>query len=222
MQYTPEMDSAIPSKPIQLDSAWDERLAKWVSDLLSPPLMALSGILIATWQIRDPNAWLWAGYYLSMTVLLPVVYILWKVHRGEITDFHIRRREQRIRPMALTLASATFAWATMWLGGAPTALIVFGGMGIFQIAFFLMVTFSWKISGHGVAISSLAMLVWSIYGGAASLAMLAIPLVAWARIRLRRHTPLQTLVGSITGILFMLSVLYVINLSCHGFHTFCK
>ncbi len=125
MQYNPEIDTAIPSNTIPIDEGWDERLAKWISDLLSPPLMALSGILIATWHIQDSKAWLWSGYHLSMTVLLPVVYILWKVHQGEITDFHIRRREQRIRPMALTLASAVFAWVTMWLGGAPTALIIF-------------------------------------------------------------------------------------------------
>jgi membrane-associated phospholipid phosphatase len=124
--------------------------------------------------------------------------------------------------MLLTLLSAVIAWVILWVGGAPTLLIVFGGMGIFQIAFFLLVTFRWKISGHGTAISSLAVLVISQFGGPAAPAALAIPLVAWARIRLQRHTPLQTLAGSVAGIIFMLIVLYLINLNCHNFNALCQ
>jgi membrane-associated phospholipid phosphatase len=33
--------------------------------------------------------------------------------------------------------------------------------------------------------------------------LLAISLVAWARVRLNRHKTLQTIAGSLTGILFM-------------------
>lgn len=221
MQYNPEIDTVIPSNPIPLIESWDEKLAKWVSNLLSPPLLALSGIILAVWQLSDQEAWIWAGYYLSLTVLLPVVYILWKIHQGEISDFHIRRREQRIRPIALTLTSATIAWATMLLGGAPRVLVIISGMSVFQIAFFLLVTTSWKISVHSAAISSLAVLMLSIYGSKAALAALAIPLVAWARLRLRRHTPMQILAGAIAGILLMLVVIYLISFSCHGFNTIC-
>jgi membrane-associated phospholipid phosphatase len=182
----------------------------------------LLGIFLATWKIGEPSGWLWASFYVGMTILIPVSYILWKVHLGEITDFHIRCREQRIRPMALTLASAVFAWICLWLGDAPSLLVIITGVGIFQITFILLVTLSWKISGHGTAISSLTVMMVALFGSPAAPAILAIPLVAWARVRLRRHTPLQTFAGSISGILFMLVVLYLIYLNCDSLNMLCQ
>jgi membrane-associated phospholipid phosphatase len=69
----------------------------------------------------------------------------------------------------------------------------------------LLVTLRWKISGHTTAMSSLAMLCWLLIGPAAAPMMLSVPLVAWARVRLRRHTLAQTLAGAALGTLTSLA-----------------
>lgn len=216
MEFNPNIESAYPPTEILLDPTWDLRLAKWISNIFSPPVLAPLGIVLAIWKSGEPSAWLWGGFYTGMTIFLPVLYIVWKIHRGEISDFHIRHREQRIQPMKLTLLSAIIAWACLWFGNAPTFLVVFAGMGILQIGFFLLVTYKWKISGHGTVISSLTVLILAIFGRPAALVTLLVPLVAWARIRQRRHTLLQTAAGSLAGIFFMLMVLYLMQMNCNG------
>lgn len=186
---------------------WDERLANWISNVLSPPVVAVGSLALIVQRMETTAHWWWALYFMVLTVLIPVGYIVWKVRRGEITDFHVRLREQRIRPLTLTLAGGVASVISLWIGQAPRLLLFLAGMGVAQVAFILLVTTQWKISGHGAAISSLAVFLCGLYGLAAAPSLLAIPLVAWARMRLNRHTLSQTVLGSLAGTGFTLAVL---------------
>jgi membrane-associated phospholipid phosphatase len=94
-------------------------------------------------------------------------------------------------------------------------------MGIFQIALLLGVTLRWKISGHGAAIGSMTVFLWGLYGTPAFMSILAIPLVAWSRLKLRRHTLMQTIAGSITGILFMMALFALVFSYCQDSSLIC-
>lgn len=213
MEYSPEINTLNPAATLKFPSRWDERLARGVSDVLSPPLIAVIGIFLVATLIDSPSSWWWVGYYLTLTVLFPLAYLVWKVHRGEISDFHIRLREQRIRPLALTLACSITALGSLWVGHAPRVLQIFASLGVLQIGFILLVTLRWKISGHAAAIGSLAIFLWGMYGASAAPALLAIPLVAWARVRLYRHTLAQTLAGLLVGIVFTSTMFYLFLLA---------
>jgi len=192
---------------IEQPRRWDERMARWISNLLSPPMVAIAGLVLALRMLEKPkDAW-WLLYFMGLTVALPVGYIIWKVRRGEITDFHVRVREQRIRPLSLAVAGGMASLTGLWLGHAPIGLMALASMGVMQVAFLLLVTLKWKISGHGAAVSSLAVFLCGLYGTAAAPALLTIPLVAWARLRLRRHTLWQTICGSLAGAAFTLGLL---------------
>jgi membrane-associated phospholipid phosphatase len=170
-------------------------------------------LLLALHMLDKPkDAW-WLLYFMGLTVALPVGYIVWKVRRGEITDFHVRVREQRIRPLLLTVAGGLASLTGLWLGHAPTSLTALAGMGVMQVAFLLLVTMKWKISGHGAAVSSLAVFLCGVYGAAAAPLLLTIPLVAWARLRLRRHTLWQMVCGSLAGAAFTLGLLSAVSIS---------
>lgn len=208
MHYIAEVEPAQPTAEIfEPPRRWDVRLARMISNLLSPPMIALAGLLLALQMLETPKDALWLVYFAGLTVALPVGYIIWKVRRGEITDFHVRVREQRIRPLSLAVAGGLASLTGLWLGKAPTGLTAIAGMGVLQVAFLLLVTFKWKISGHGAAVSSLAIFLCGLYGAAATPALLTIPLVAWARVRLRRHTLWQTVFGSLAGAAFTLGLL---------------
>lgn len=183
-------------------------LAKMISGLFSPPLMVTVGLLLLAQQLGD-GAVGWALFQIGMGVLIPVTYIVVQVQRGQITDFHMRVRAQRIRPMVFSLGCAGVVWLVMWAFRAPLPLVVFGGVAILQTLFMLLVTLRWKISGHSMTIAGLAVFLYGVVGSAAAPALLAIPLVAWARVRLSRHDGWQTLVGAVAGVAFTLAGLLV-------------
>ncbi|MBN1669199.1 MAG: phosphatase PAP2 family protein [Anaerolineales bacterium] len=190
-----------------------DKIATWVSRLFSPPLMILLGLIIAALAINTPEAWQWAGFYTIMVVILPAVYIYWKMRRGEITDFHMNVREQRIKPLAVSLALTLGVWLMMLVQSAPQAFIIFGASGALQLAAIFLITLRWKISGHSATIASLAVVLVALFGLAMAPVLLTIPLVAWARVRLSRHEMMQTIGGALAGIVFTLLAIYLIYLS---------
>jgi membrane-associated phospholipid phosphatase len=221
MEIESDLEAGLLAGEFSLPIRWDVHLARWISWITSPPLVGLLGLVLTAITIGSRNGWIWAGYYCAITILAPVAYIIWKLQTGEISDFHMQIRSQRIRPMLLMVGCALTAWVGLWLGKAPDLFIIFGGMGFFQVALLLMVTLKWKISGHSAAIASFSIFLWGLYGTPAILSTLAVPLVAWARVRLNRHTLMQTIAGSITGFVFMLAVFCLIFSYCQGITLAC-
>ena len=221
MQISSEFQDSLGSAALPLLRRWDIILARWISDIFSPPLVAVSGLVLAAYMSHSAAAWLWAGLHLILTIGVPMIYIAHKVRRGEITDIHMRVREQRIRPMLLTLMLAVLVSTLMWFGGASQVILLFSLMGVFQVGFLLLVTLRWKISGHGAAIGSMAVFLFGLFGSAAIPGFAAVPLVAWARLRLNRHDLAQTVAGSLVGIGFMLVVLYLVSMRCQGLDLAC-
>ncbi len=213
MEYSPEYVNSAQSPDIEIPANWDERLARGISNLLSPPILAVAATILLASLVHTPGALWWIGYSLALTMVIPLIYLVWKVRRGEISDIHICVREQRLRPMALALAGAITALGSLWVGQAPRVLLIFSIASVAQLAFLLLITLRWKISGHGAAIGSLAVFLVGLYGSAGTPALLAIPLVAWARVRLQRHTPAQTIAGSLVGMIFTFAWLYTLSIA---------
>jgi membrane-associated phospholipid phosphatase len=189
--------------PGALPVRWDERLAHLVSDILCPPVTVSIGLLVIVRSTHEPRAWIWAWIIIALTIGIPASYIFWKVYSGEISDFHIPVRTQRFRPMVLSILCALLTLAILWVGNAPPLLMSFMGFGIILAAVMLLITLQWKISGHSTAIAGMIILLIYSMGQAVWLALLLIPLVAWARIRLKRHTLAQTIAGAVLGIIFI-------------------
>jgi len=186
-----------------LPMRWDERFAHLVSDLLCPPVTIALGLIMVVYSSDDPTAWRWALIAIGITIVIPVLYIAWKVHTGAISDFHIPIRSQRIRPMLLTVACAVLTWVILWLGHAPALLLSLITFGMIQAAILLLITLYWKISGHSAAIAGFALLAIRLWGPNLWPVLLLIPLVAWARVRIRRHTLAQTIAGALMGISYI-------------------
>ena len=183
------------------------KIAKLISTLFSPPLLIIVGLALAATSIGTVPAWLWAGFYVIFAVLLPCGYIIWEIRRGNITDFHMKIREQRTKPLLLSLICSIIAAVGMWIGNAPQMYLIFGAVGVLQMALIFFITLKWKISGHSTAVSAFSVFVVALFGQMAAPILLSIPLVAWARVRLDRHEMLQTVAGSIAGIVFMQGVM---------------
>jgi membrane-associated phospholipid phosphatase len=178
---------------------WADSLASLVSAVLSPPVLAAAMIAVAATASRLAAAWPWAGLGLALSVVAPIGYLLWLYQRGLVSDLDVQRREERPRPLVFTLAALALSATLFWLSPAPPLLRGLAAAHFAQTTLVLAITLRWKISMHGAASAACGALLLYVAGPHAALALLAVPLVAWSRIRLHRHTPAQTLAGAVLG-----------------------
>ena len=189
--------------------------ARLISDLLSPPVIwGLMAFPIAFHTAESQErAVIWALTYSVLVCILPALYIGYMVWRGHITDIHMRVREQRVRPFIVSLICTALAWTALRWMGAPSLLPLFTLFSLIQIAVMLVITLIWKISMHSMSISGAVVLAGALYGpGTALLLSPLIGLVGVARIKLRRHTLAEVIVGGLLGAA-LTAAMFLISLS---------
>lgn len=201
-----------------MPKTWDRKMAKIISDVLSPPVITLLGTILFAFYLGTSQALLWTGLYLVIVLFIPVGYIIYLVKKGKVTDFHLRVREERFKPLLVIIGCSIVGWTMVLLSPAPYQLKAVSGIGVLQILVIFLITTKWKISGHSSAISSFTLMVYGLFGATTITlpVFLAVPLVAWARVRIKRHTLMQTIAGTVMGALFMGAMLYIIAQRCGG------
>ena len=185
-----------------------QRLAYWISQIGSPPLTGAGAAILIAAFLATMTAWQWAFIYITLTILAPCAYIIWLVQTGKAVDFHLPNREQRIRPLLLSLATALFTWLLFDQMEAPRLLQMLATVNGVQTAIFLAITLQWKISLHCTAATILSELAFALLGTTAIPFTMSIPLIAWSRVYLDRHTVAQTIAGILLGIVILTPALY--------------
>jgi len=188
---------------------WRARVAYWVSQIGSPPLTGAVTALMVGFTLSTPPAWRWTLFYIVLTILVPCAYIIWMVQVGKAVDFHLPSREQRIRPLILSLITALVTWLVMVQVQAPRLLQMLATVNVVQMALFLSITLRWKISLHCTAATIFAELAFVLFGTSAVPLTMSIPLIAWSRVHLERHTVGQTVAGILLGIGILTPALFM-------------
>lgn len=185
------------------------QLAYWVSQVGSPPLTGAVTALLIGFTLSTPPAWRWTLFYIALTILAPCAYIIWLVYAGKAVDFHLPNREQRIRPLLLSLGTALITWVVLYQVQAPRLLQMLATVNGVQTAIFLAITFRWKISLHCTAATILSELAFALFGTSAAPLTMSVPLIAWSRVHLERHTVGQTVAGVLLGIAILTPALFM-------------
>lgn len=192
-----------------------DHAARYVSNIFSPPLSVVYGILIVTPFLELSSRWLWSVLFLALFVIPPTLYVYILMQRGIVSDFHINIREQRLKPMFLILANTVFGIVAYYRLGGPKYLIVLAICCLILVSIMLFFTFFSKISGHCAAAGGLLTIVLSLFNFNESAIIpitLMVLLIAWSRVRLGRHSIPQTMVGFLLGVTTFGTVLYFSNL----------
>jgi hypothetical protein len=95
---------------------------------------------------------------------------------------------------------------------APPVLPLFALISFIQLGVMLLITLMWQISMHAISISGATVATGAVFG--ATTGFLTLPLillVAAARLKLRRHTPMQVLAGTAVGIVIPVLLLMVVT-----------
>jgi hypothetical protein len=184
--------------------------ARIISFFLGPvfTLFPILFILVAKFSQDYSHAlkWTMLSYIFILTIVL---FIISGVLLGFFTNFDVSKREQR--PL-LFLVTGFMSFCYLLF------LIVFNGPRILFVGFFavllglmsIIIVNKWiKASIHLATATAAFLLIGITYKGYYFLFLLLIPLLAWARIKTREHLPVETVVGSLLGIVVTLIVYLV-------------
>jgi membrane-associated phospholipid phosphatase len=174
-------------------------LARIISDVLSPAALAVPGLMLGVWASGDPATFRYALLYFAFAIPVPMLYVVWLLKTGRVTDIHLPNRRERFGPFAVASAAAVAGVAALILVGAPTVFVAPIIAALVQTLLLFAITLAWQISIHTSTSAGLATFAALGIGGSAILFSLLVPIVMWARLYLKRHTLAQTLAGVALG-----------------------
>lgn len=183
--------------------AGSARLARMVTEVLSPvPLVAAMDLLLG-WAggHHKPSGLLFGALAVLITIAPPYAFVLLGVRRGRFTDHHLGDRRQRLLPLSLGILASAVGIVALALAGAPRLLLAglaTTGAGLIAGA---VVSRFWKMSGHTTAAAAVLVICARVGHGWPLLALPALGLVGWARVRLGDHTVAQVIAGTAAGAL---------------------
>ncbi len=199
------------SEYVIISSEWKDRWARLVSAILSPLAIAIAAVVMAAYGINDESALTWIAIYIALSIVPPTLYIMYLVRKGVVTDFHLNVRKERTQPFILMTLNTALALLVMYLIGAPKLILVVIAVAVLQLVSMLLITLRWKISGHCTAVTGFVVLGLALFGESFLPLILLIPIVAWSRVRLNRHTIAQTIAGVFLGAITVSILLYFTN-----------
>jgi hypothetical protein len=185
-------------------------LAKAISHILNPiiTLFPILYILISKFSDNNTYAIKWTLFSYAF-VLAVAIFVAIGVELGIFSNFDVSKREQR--PLLFSFSAfAAFCYliSVIILGGPKILFVVF-----FAIVFGLLVVIivnRWIKASIHLATATAAILFMGIaYQGYLYLLCFLIPLLAWARVRMKEHTVEETVIGTILGVVITLAVYFV-------------
>ncbi|MDO8582940.1 MAG: hypothetical protein Q7R51_00230 [bacterium] len=186
------------------------KFAKIVSFFLGPMfiLVPIPFILVSRFTDDYSHALKWTifsyGFILGTAMFIAIAVLL-----GVFSNFDVSKREQR--PLFFSfIAFAMFCYLL--------SLLILDGPKILYVGFFaillgliaIVIINRWiKASVHLATATSVCLFIGIVYKGYFFLFLTLIPLLIWARVKTREHTFMETVIGTILGIVITLIVYFV-------------
>lgn len=189
-----------------------KKFATLVSFVLNPLFVAYLVPFLIVYKATD-SGWYALKWmlFISLFVSLAVSYFFYGRLRGYFSDFDISKRKERFRFYRLILLlSFVFLCISIFLKGVtfPISILAFGiTMGIIAYA---IVNLKIKASGHVGVLCAFVITVGFLYGAQSALFLSwTIPLLAWSRLYLKRHTMKEVITGAILGSIITLVTFFI-------------
>jgi hypothetical protein len=179
--------------------SWEAPLARWISVFFDSSVLSLPVFTAFGWQEARLVGVAWGLLAFLIMTGVPLGYVLLGRRRGWVSDLELSRRDERPRFILVSLGSDVLALAVLTAGGAPRVLSAMALTYLALGATMFTVSNYWKISLHMVGVAGFATALVIVYGPGAAWAYLSLPLVAWARLRRKKHSVSQLVVGALAG-----------------------
>lgn len=183
-----------------------DHAARWISIFFDSSILSLPIFLIFGWHSAQTSGVFWAILTLLVVTGIPLCYLLLGRKQGWVSDMELSRREERPRFILVSLTSDVLALLVLRFLGGPQLLIVLV-LTYFCLALVMFTISSfWKISMHMAGVGGFSTALVFVFGAPALLALISLPLVAWARWHRRKHTTTQLIAGALAGSLITVLV----------------
>jgi membrane-associated phospholipid phosphatase len=186
-----------------------QKLARIITNVLNPFLLSL--LILVLLSIKSSTsteeAIKWSLIGLALSVFPVFTVVIYLVSKKKLDGIFINPREQRHRIYLLAILCAVIGYIILVVLDAPQLLVATFAAGLAAVIVFMAINLFWKISLHTAFITASVTVLIIVYGGVAAWTVLLVPLVAWARIEMKRHNPAQVLTGSVLACFIVTVVL---------------
>ncbi|MGD8585976.1 MAG: hypothetical protein PVH65_11585 [Chloroflexota bacterium] len=178
------------------------RTARIFSNIISPPVMFAGLGLALSWsELPFWRGLWWAAIYGFWVSLMPILFVVYRLRTGKISDLHMNTSQERRLPYLVSVVGALVSLAIASLFDAPQILVCLSAFSIIQLGVLGLINGFWKISIHATSIAAAAVIVALVYGLGYGLLLLPLVIaVTWLRLYLRRHTVAQVTAGLTLGV----------------------
>ncbi len=174
--------------------------------LILPPTLYL---LVDKAANNDIYAFKWA-IFSSVFMSIVGIFVVLGVILGIFSDMDVSKREERPLLFAFMGIVSILYLISLIIFNAPKVLLIVDfaiALGLLLIA---IVNSKIKASIHVATISSLISSVAIIYGGVFVFAFSIIPVIAWSRVKTKKHTLLEAVIGGILGVALTI-IIYIVG-----------
>ena len=176
-----------------------QKLAWVISRILDPGIVLSIMIVILIWQSRVDfkRGLLWSLLLLCLAVILPLLYVLYLMRKGEISDWDISNRRERYALLFFTIFCWLLSVIILVVFDGPKLLLASAVDGLAILSVYSLITISWKISIHSGAISCPVTILIILFGPSFLPLILLVLAMIWARYKMRKHNLLQLIGGAL-------------------------
>jgi len=185
-----------------------ERFAKILSYLFDGSFISIPVYFIICFAVvKNPMGALgWTFLCILFGMLIPYLYVFFLFKRKLIDDLHVPNRENRIKPLIITIISYIMGYFVLCILDAPLFLKTVFIISIISTVILTTITYFWKVSFHTSWITSVTITSYILFGEWALVLLLLVPVVGWARVKIKRHTVMQVVLGTIISAIISLLV----------------
>jgi len=173
-------------------------IARWTSILLHPFAVFAVLSVVAAWRL-DPASLPRTAVGIAVAVAIVWAFVLQRRRSGRWGT--VDASDRRERPVLYVLVLLVAAGYWLWLGGRASHT----GQGVVAVIAMLCaagIANRWiKLSLHMASLAFAGAALLSLWPPAGIAALLALPLLAWSRLRMARHTLPEVIGGSALGLL---------------------
>ena len=175
-----------------------EKWAKIISFVFDGSFISIPVFIIICMIVVDNvmMAISWALLCLFFGMILPFLYIFFLYRKNKIYDIHIPEKTNRMKPLLFTLLSYVTGLIVLYVLEAPIFLKVIFILTIISTSILTAITYYWKISLHASWITFVVITFNVLLGPWMLLLLPLIPIIGWARVKARRHTTPQVILGA--------------------------
>ncbi len=187
-------------------------LADIVSTVFNPVVLLFPLPYLLVYKVsNDDGLSLKWFFFSSIFLLVTCLFVMIAVKRKIFTDIDVSKREQRpLLFLFVSIIAMVYLSGLFFLQGPPILFFAITGI-LVGVIIFSLINLRIKASLHVASSSALIFILSILYGGNFLFLLLLIPLIAWSRVKLKRHSLSEATVGGIFGVLITLCMYLVLK-----------